>query len=211
MAVLPSNQKNYNPVLDQELHSGTSNTEAALSGIASGLIKIPEGFVSLGAELIDLGFDTKTAAEVEEFFDKINPFEEKAEQKAIGKLTESLVQIGTVGAAGFKIAANIATKALKAKKANRLVSLKNKNISKAANKADGLNKAARTKRFVAGVTGGAIGETFVADVEDIGTFGDLFQNGPTELERDEREDNRDEASRKLMNRIKFGSESELNE
>ena len=74
MAVLPSNQKNYNPVLDHELYSGTSNTEAALSGIASGLIKIPEGFVSLGAELIDLGFDTKTAAEVEEFFDKLNPF-----------------------------------------------------------------------------------------------------------------------------------------
>ena len=59
MAVLPSNQKNYNPVLDHELYSGTSNTEAALSGIASGLIKIPEGFVSLGAELIDLGFDVK--------------------------------------------------------------------------------------------------------------------------------------------------------
>ena len=209
MAVLPSNQKNYNPVLDHELHSGTSNTEAALSGIASGLIKIPEGFVSLGAELIDLGFDTKTAAEVEEFFDKINPFEEKAEERAIGKLTEALIQIGTVGAAGFKIGTNIATKALKAKKANRLVSLKNKNITKAANKADGLNKAARTKRFVAGVTGGAVGETFVADVEDIGTFGDLFENGPTELERDEREDNRDEASRKLMNRMKFGSESLL--
>ena len=82
---------NYNPVLDHELHSGTSNTVAALSGIVSGLIKIPEGFVSLGAELIDLGFDTKKAAEVEKFFDEINPFEEKAEEKAIGKLTEAPV------------------------------------------------------------------------------------------------------------------------
>ena len=104
--------KEYNSILDQELYSGTSNTVAALSGIASGLIKIPEGFVSLGAELIDLGFDTKKAAEVEEFFDKINPFEEKAEERAIGKLTEALVQIGTVGAAGFKAGANLATKAL---------------------------------------------------------------------------------------------------
>jgi len=209
MAQLPSNQKTYNPILDQELHSGTSNTVAAFSGIASGLIKIPEGFVSLGAELIDLGFDTKTAVEVEEFFDKINPFEEKAQEKAIGKLTEALVQVGTFGAGGFKIASNLATKVLKAKKANRLVSLKNKNISKAANKADNLNKAAKTKRFIAGVTGGAVGETFVADVEDIGSFGDLFENGPTELDRDEREDNQDEASRKLMNRMKFGSESLL--
>ena len=70
MAVLPSNQKTYNPILDHELHSGVSNTEAALSGIVSGLIKIPEGFVSLGAELIDLGFDTKTAADVENFLMK---------------------------------------------------------------------------------------------------------------------------------------------
>ena len=96
MAQLPSNQKKYNSILDQELYSGTSNTVAALSGIASGLIKIPEGFVSLGAELIDLGFDTKKAAEVEEFFDKINPFEEKAEEKAIGKLTESLIFVSCI-------------------------------------------------------------------------------------------------------------------
>ena len=68
-------------LIDQELHSGVSNTEAALAGIASGIIKIPEGIFSLGAELIDLGFDTKTAAEVEEFFDKLNPFEEKAQEK----------------------------------------------------------------------------------------------------------------------------------
>ena len=194
-------------LIDQELHSGTSNTEAALAGIASGVIKIPEGIFSLGAELIDLGFDTKTAAEVEEFFDKLNPFEEVAQEKAIGKLTEALVQVGTFGTAGFKIASKVANKALKAKRANRAVNLKNKNIPKAVNKAESLNKAARTKRFVAGVTGGAAGETFVADVEKIGTFGDLFENGATELERDEREDNRDEASRKLMNRIKFGSES----
>ena len=30
-----------------------SSLEAALAGIASGIIKIPEGFVSLGAELLD--------------------------------------------------------------------------------------------------------------------------------------------------------------
>ena len=59
------------------------------SGIASGLLKIPEGVVSLAAELIDLGADTNTAASVEEFFDKLNPFEEIAEERAIGKLTEA--------------------------------------------------------------------------------------------------------------------------
>ncbi len=38
------------------------------AGIGSGLFKIPEGFVSLGATLMDLGADTNKAAEVEEFF-----------------------------------------------------------------------------------------------------------------------------------------------
>ena len=31
-----------------------SGLESALAGIASGIIKVPEGFVSLGAELLDL-------------------------------------------------------------------------------------------------------------------------------------------------------------
>ena len=48
---------------------------SALAGIASGLFKIPEGFVSLGATLIDLGADTNKAADVEKFFAKINPFD----------------------------------------------------------------------------------------------------------------------------------------
>ena len=39
----------------------------------------------------------------------------------------------------------------------------------------------KTKRFAAGVFGGATGETFVADVEDIGTFGDFF-DGPTAID-----------------------------
>ena len=45
-----------------------------LAGIASGGIKVVEGAFSLGAELIDLGFDTNSAANVEMFFDKLNPF-----------------------------------------------------------------------------------------------------------------------------------------
>ena len=58
-----------------------SQFEAALNGIASGLIKIPEGFVSLGAEIMDAtGMTTNAAANVERVFDKINPFEEVAEQ-----------------------------------------------------------------------------------------------------------------------------------
>ena len=88
-----------------------------MAGIISGVIKVPEGVISLGAELIDLGFDTNTAVEVEKLFDKINVFEEIADDTAIGRLTEGLVQIGIPGAAGAKLATTLATKAIQAKKA----------------------------------------------------------------------------------------------
>ena len=86
----------YNPEINNEVTQLT----AALAGVVSGVFKIPEGIVSLGAELIDLGLDTNTAASVEQFFDKINPFEEIAEQKAAGKITQALTQVVSLGTAG---------------------------------------------------------------------------------------------------------------
>ena len=77
---------------------------STVAGIGSGLIKIPEGVVSLAAELIDLGLDTNTAAEVEKFFDTVNPFDEIAAESAAGRLTEALVSIGVPAAAGAKVA-----------------------------------------------------------------------------------------------------------
>ena len=58
---------------------------STLSGIASGVFKIPEGFFSLGASLMDLGLGTNTAASVEKFFETINPFDEAAEATAAGR------------------------------------------------------------------------------------------------------------------------------
>ena len=87
------------PLSEIEENNDTSWYTAAAAGIASGLIKIPEGVFSLAAELIDLGADSNTAASVEQFFDKINPFEEVADDRAIGKLTEVLTSIGIPGAA----------------------------------------------------------------------------------------------------------------
>ena len=54
--------------------------------------------------------------------------------------------------------------------------------------------------------GGAAGETFVADIERIGTFGDMIGGGPTKLDREPSDTNRGEALRKLLNRTRFASE-----
>jgi hypothetical protein len=185
-----------------------SSLESALAGIASGIIKIPEGFVSLGAELLDFsGMTNNAAAKVEQAFDTINIFEETAEARASGKIIQALVQIGVPATAGAKIASKLATKALQAKKAGTYVNLKGKNVRKGMEKVYKLNDKARVKRFAAGVVGGAAGEVFVADVENIGTIGDAFDVGPTQLDLDESSDPQEDAGRKLLNRLKFGADS----
>jgi len=193
----------YFDLTPQEQSSETSALTATMAGILSGLIKVPEGVISLGAEVIDLGFDTETAVEVEKAFDKINIFEDIADDRAIGQIAETLIQIGVPGGVGFKLASG----AVKAKKAGNYFNAKGVNAQKAAKKANDFNKTLGKRKFVAGVTGGAVGEAFVADVEDIGTFGDMFEAGPTQLDETTDEGGRDDAFKKIMNRTKFGSES----
>ena len=105
----PRTQKNID---DDDYNSFVSG----LAGIGSGLFKIPEEFISLGASLLDLGLDTNTAAAVENFFDKINPFDDMAEATTTGKVVETLVSLGVPATAGYKIATKLANKALRAKK-----------------------------------------------------------------------------------------------
>lgn len=198
----------FKPMFPAEESNEVSWYTAGLSGIASGLIKVPEGVFSLGAELIDLGFDTNTAADVESFFDKLNPFEEMAEQKGIGKLTEALTSIGIPGSIGFKLGNKLATNYFKKKKLGKSFSSGDKKVVRGAEKAFKLNEKEGVQRFAVGALGGTAGEFFVADVEKIGTFGDLFDRGPTQLDTEESE-GREDATRKLMNRLKFSSESLL--
>ena len=117
-------------LIDEEQGSETNALVSAAAGIASGLIKVPEGVFSLGAELIDLGFDTNTAAKVEQTFDTINVFEDAAQDRAIGRLVETLVQVGVPGTVGFKLASG----AVKAKKAGNYANLKGSGIVKALTK-----------------------------------------------------------------------------
>jgi len=192
---------------DAQKDNTVDSFTAAIAGIGSGIIKIPEGVVSLGAELLDYGVGTKYAVEVEQFFDKINPFEEVAQQKASGKILEAIVSLGVPAGAGAKIATNLATKALKAKRAGRYASLNTKNAKKGLEKTIQKNQLSGKQKFSAIVLGGAAGETMVADVEDIGTFGDVFEGGPTELDRNVEADPSADAGRKLANRLRFGGES----
>ena len=197
----------YVPLSEAEFNNDSSIFSSVAAGFASGVLKTVEGVVSLGAELIDLGADSNTAASVEQFFDDINIFEDTAQDRVAGKLVEVFTQIGIPGTAGFKAATKLADKAIKAKKAGNYVNSRSKSIQDGMKTAQSLNNRIpdKTKRFAAGVFGGAAGETLVADIEDIGTFGDFF-DGPTAI--DDRETfGREEAGRRILNRLKFGTES----
>ena len=158
--------------------------QSMLAGLGSGLFKIAEGAATLAATLMDLGVDKDRAEAVEAYFEKINPFDEAAEATAAGKITELIVNIGIPGGVAFKIGSGLTKAALRAKEAGTY-----------------LSRAEKAKRFAKGAAAGGVAEgIFVGDVEDAGTFGDLF-GGPT---RTDRESQTPEAE--LLNRLKFGLE-----
>jgi hypothetical protein len=175
-----------------------------LSGVASGVFKIPEGVVSLGANLIDLGANTNTAASVEKFFAKINPFDEAAEATAAGKITETIINIGVPGGIAFKAGKTFARNALLARQNGKYVNLTGDAGQKLLkNIKDGeLTTLGKTVEYGAGAGLGGIAEgVFVGDVQEAGTFGNLL-GGPTELSKTD-EYNAKEA---LKDRLKFGIE-----
>ena len=168
---------NYEP------ESKIGTFESMLSGVASGLIAIPKGLFSLGASLMDLGVNSGKAAAVEQWFDDLTTWDEKAEATAAGKITELLVNIGIPGGMAFKAAGGMSKAAMLAAKNKKYVNLSNPNLVKAADKALELTAKGKGRQFIAGALGGGLGEgVFVGDVKDIGSFGDLL-GGPTEINR----------------------------
>ena len=120
-----------------------------VAGLATGLIRIPEGAISLAASLFDLTADTDTATEVEQWFDeniykKLGNLEEKAESTTAGKITAALVNIGVPGGIAFKYGTKMAGKALLAAKDGKYLSLANPSLAKAGQEALELNTKGKT-------------------------------------------------------------------
>ena len=76
---------------------------------------IVEGTATFGAALLDLGVDKDRVEAVEEYFDKINPFDEVAASTGIGKITELIVNIGVPGGVAFKAASGLGKAATQSK------------------------------------------------------------------------------------------------
>jgi len=210
--VNPFGDKPLDDIEEQEKDKSPGFFKGFFAGIASGVLKVPEGFVSIGAELVDLGLDTDTATGVEEFFDKINPFEEVAEKTVAGKITEGLIQLGIPGVAGYKIGTGLARKAINAKKAGKYTDKQVAKKVRASRTRDDIDqvtgKADLGRKFKiggAGLLGSTIGEG-IAYTDDFGTIGDVL-GGPTATDQREGAEGREEAFRRFTNRFKFAVES----
>jgi len=195
---------------DEEKNNEISTFESVLAGVGSGLIQIPKGIFSLGATLIDMGAGTNKAAQVEKWFDDLTTLDEKARATTAGKITEMLVNIGVPGGIGFKVGQKLASQALRSRKAGTYFTMtdeKGKILADSATKLARLNNKGRVAKFAAGaITGGTAEGIFIGDVERAGTFGDLL-GGPTRLHKDE--DGDVDPAKRLVNRIKFGTEGAL--
>ena len=180
--------------------------ESALAGVATGAINIPKGFISLGAQVYDLIGDTNTSKEVEDWFEKINPFHDAAEAQTIGKLTKIVTEFLPVGWASKvgkgilgseELIANIAKNAVEAKQAGKVF-----NLSRIGETVIGPKTGA--------ILGAGIGGAIISD-DEMGTLGDMLKGTALEpywitVTDQETKEGRQEAARKLLNRIKFGTE-----
>jgi hypothetical protein len=205
--------------------------ESVGNAIVSGTIKIPLGFVNLSTLLYDafqdadIPVDKSLTAKVTAAFDRsiigvmARESEEKARETATGRIVEAIVQLYGAGKFAGKPAAKVMTKItnkargmadkiIDAMKNNRYVSTSgNINALKAAKEAKRLNKLSNFDKFVGVTVGGGIGTAAVVmKAEDIGTFGDMFDVLPTEMDRKQRASGADDAARQLMNKFKFGAE-----
>ena len=189
--------------IDDEM-SDVGTIQSLLAGIGAGIIDIPKGAFSLGASLMDLGLGTNHAAKVEKFFDDLTTLDEQAEATLAGNLSRIITNLGIPGSAGFRIGSNLAKQAMVARKANKYFKLKDKKLN--ARMKDALNAKGRLLTTLGGAAGiGVADAIFVGDPEEVGTIGDMFEAGPTELTPN----NENDAAREVLNRMKFGLESSL--
>jgi len=190
--------------------------ESALAGVATGLWNIPKGVFSFGAEIYDLIGDTNTAKEIEDWFDDVNPWDDEAEARTVGKVTQAIAQVAPMavtGAIGGVMAADrirkISQAAIAAKRSGKVMKL-----ARIGEKIMGVDKLTKKGKLVGGIVGGGVGEALVAD-QDIGTFADMARGTSLEplaltmMDRDTSLEGRADAFRKLKNRLKFGTEGAL--
>ena len=170
-------------------------------GIVSGLIAIPQGIAELGASLIDLGADTDYSSVVTDKANELRNTLGVDPEGYAGKIAEVVTQFVVPGLG----AAGAVSKFSKLGKA-----AKSRQVSKADDfVGPGLQAATKTQRgALVAQQAAAAGLTDAAVATDgITTIGDFFEGGPTSTDQEVGLKGREEAWRRITNKLKIGLES----
>ena len=201
--------------------------------VVSGGLKIPYGFMNLGAMILDyadkndLPVDQSRVAQLERWWEQtfageVMKFSEaKAKENAIGRITEVLVQMyggwASIGKKGVGVtdeAFRMFNNAWDAVKSGKYVkTAKNTNLSRGVKEVKKFNNLSKKQKFTSIAVGGGLSASVVYDEENIGTFGDLAQQFGmleegefTALDRKQRSTAKEDATRMLYNKLKFSGE-----
>ena len=181
-------------------------------GIGSGLIAIPEGILELGASAVDLAADTDYASSVTKAATKLRDFAGIDPEGLIGKGSEAIVQfvIPGLGAASAVSKLSKAKRYSKAfKKATGMTkppAPKPGQLAPAPAKLDPLTKGEKLALGAQQLAAAGLVDAAVA-TDGTTTIADFFEGGPTQTNQEIGLSGREEALRRLTNKLAIGTET----
>ena len=177
----------------QDVEKDTEGTEEGVlqelgEGIASGLLAIPQGIAELAGAGIDLMFDTNYSANATRNANEI--------REALGLDPEGLVGKGAEVITQFVVPGLGAASAVS----------KGSKLGKLQRSGAELNSQ---QKFALGAeqVSAAIGADIMVSTDGITTIGDFFEGGPTQTDQEVGLTGREEALRRLSNKLKVGAET----
>ena len=178
-------------------------------GVASGLLAIPQGIGELGGSVIDLIFDTDTSKSVTETFEEIRQGADLDPEGTAGKIAEALVQFGLPGLGAASAVSKLGA-------ASRLASVGGKEAAMALAKSSPAVRAAVTAEVIKNTPkltlrlqqiGAAAAADAVVATDGVTTLGDFFEGGPTQTDKSVGLEGREEALRRIKNKLSMGAEA----
>ena len=198
--VKPSPMFSGTPVPEPETTPETDEGVAQefFEGVASGLIAIPQGILELGASGVDLVADTNYASAVTDAATKLREAAGIDPEGLIGKGAEVITQFVIPGLGAASAASKLSkvgrlSNALKSGKASAIP-------GKAITKGERLSLGAQQ------VAAAGAADAVVA-TDGVTTIADFFEGGPTQTDQEIGLSGREEALRRLTNKLKVGVET----
>ena len=172
-------------------------------GIGSGLIAIPQGILELGAAGVDLVADTDYASSVTDAANKLREAAGIDPEGLIGKGAEVITQFVIPGLG----AASAVSKVSKLGRLNKaLQSGKGKLLKREGKAAEKLTKGETLALGAQQVAAAGAADAVVA-TDGATTIADFFEGGPTQTDQEIGLSGREEALRRLTNKLAIGAET----